>query len=355
MKKRICCLLLAVLLLLSAACGCQRTPREMAVDGSYVIVCDKADGYAFAAANLLCGALRSHLGERLEVQSDEEFDPESAQGHAIFVGESAHLSAKPALGANGFSISLTKDGIVILGEDALALYLAVSAISERWGVENGCGAVTDAGLTLDRRSCETLNGIEIGRSELISVVSQNVRCADDGGKNDIDDRKVRLKQLIEDYSPDLIGTQEVTKRWLDILDDYFGDTYGSFGCSRDGEYATTGEWNVILYKKDRFEFVRGGNFWLTETPDQPSFTEDALCRRICTWAILKDKLTDKEILFCNTHLDHSNDTVRDAQAKILMEFINNRIGDYPVYLTGDFNRNSYDQSCTGRRLLLLQR
>ena len=337
MKKRICCLLLACLLLVPLSSACKRAPKEVTVDSSFVIVCDKTDGYAFTAANLLCGALRSLLGERLEVLSDEQFDPESAEGHAIFVGKSAHLGEVPAPGANRFSISMTKDGIVIVGEDALALYLGVCVIAERWGVEAGYGAVTDAGLTLDRKSCESFNAIDIKRDEMLSVMSQNVRCADDGGKNDIDDRKVRLQQLVEDYSPDLLGTQEATKRWMGIFEEYFSDAYGIFGCSRDGEYATSGEWNAILYKKERFEFVRGDTFWLSETPDEVSVVENALCNRICTWAILRDKYTDREILFCNTHLDHSNDTVRDAQAKVLMQFINEHVGQYPIFLTGDFN------------------
>ena len=65
--------------------------------------------------------------------------------------------------------------------------------------------------------------------------------------------------------------------------------------------------------------------------------EGALCLRICTWALLKDKNTGEIILFANTHLDHSNDEVRSAQMDILMDYLADRIGAYPFYLTGDFN------------------
>ena len=53
--------------------------------------------------------------------------------------------------------------------------------------------------------------------------------------------------------------------------------------------------------------------------------EGALCLRICTWALLKDKLTGETVLFANTHLDHSNDEVRSAQMDILMDYLADRI------------------------------
>ena len=173
----------------------------------------------------------------------------------------------------------------------------------------------------------------------IGVLSQNVRNADDGENKNISDRAPRLRRLVKDYQPDLIGTQEVTPTWIGYLEKYFADTYGMVGCSREGPDATTGEWVMILYRLDRFELLDSGDFWLSETPDRVSKVEGAICSRSCTWARLKDKVTGKTLVFANTHLDHSNDEVREAQAKHLMEQLGSIAGDGPLILTGDFNTN----------------
>ena len=337
MRTRVSALVLALLLAVSlfSGCGGGDGAVETYIDGSYQIVYAKDDPYAEKAAFLLCATLRTLIGERLTVLSDDGYDPEEAEGGVICVGDTA-LVAPPALDGRDYVFASTADGILLHAKDPLSLYLAAYRITDRLETAGGA-TVTENGLLVDRTLCNQLNALSLGRDEMISVMSQNVRCADDGGKNDIDDRSPRLEQLIADYSPDLLGTQEVTKRWMGIFEESFGTEYGMVGCSRDGVTASSGEWNTILYKKSRFDLISSDTFWLTDTPDIPSMTDDALCRRICTWAILKDKIADREILFCNTHLDHSNDTVRDAQAKILMDFIDDHVGRYPIFLTGDFN------------------
>jgi len=82
------------------------------------------------------------------------------------------------------------------------------------------------------------------------------------------------------------------------------------GCSRDGEGKESGEWNTILYRKERFDLVSSGTFWLTDTPNTISKLEGITYNRICTWAVLKDKVANIEIMLCNTHLDHQSDEAR---------------------------------------------
>ena len=171
----------------------------------------------------------------------------------------------------------------------------------------------------------------------IKVLSQNVRCVDDDGGT-VEQRKSRLGALIEEYSPDLIGTQEATSKWMDYLK-YMGG-YRAVGYSRDGKNARSGEWCAILYKIDRFILVDSGTFWLSETPDAVGSVEGSLCRRICTWAELFDRYTGETIIMANTHLDHSNNDVREKQAYYLTQHLFEQIGeniDATVYLTGDFN------------------
>lgn len=171
----------------------------------------------------------------------------------------------------------------------------------------------------------------------IVILSQNVRCANDGNNKNISDRAPRFKQLVEKYSPDLIGTQETTATWNNYFKTYFSSKYGMVGCSRDGKNAQTGEWGTILYRLDRFQLIDSGDFWLSSTPNKVSRVSGSNCNRICTWALLKDKVTGKTFVFANTHLDHGTDAVRDQQIKYLFSGLSDYINKYPIYITGDFN------------------
>lgn len=179
----------------------------------------------------------------------------------------------------------------------------------------------------------------------IKILTQNLRCADDPGGNSISERFVRFRRLVMEYKPDLIGTQETTADWnlyLESISSYVAaqtdiGEYGMIGCSREGADATGGEWNTILYRKGRFELLDSDTTWLSYTPNTASAIEGSRCKRICTWALLGDRQTGKRLLFANTHLDHGGNDVREKQMTILMDYLADRIDQYPFYLTGDFN------------------
>jgi endonuclease/exonuclease/phosphatase family metal-dependent hydrolase len=133
---------------------------------------------------------------------------------------------------------------------------------------------------------------------------------------------------------------------MELIKENMSDTYGIIGCSRDGRNAITGEWNTVLYRKDRFDLIKGDTFWLSETPDTEVTKLDYHgCYRICTWTLLKDKITGKILMFNNTHLQNSLNHVeiREKQMKILIDYLTNKLGlmkDYPFFMTGDFNATS---------------
>ena len=346
--KRILILMLALCTLLLSACTTAVAPegddvpdtpeQSIAFGESVIIVYAQADGdYAKNAALLLRESLRPVLGYRPETVTDRAYRGDGSE-RFFYIGNVTLLEELPALGAREFALELLENGAILQAQSSMGLYMAARTIAELWPTEE-YGLKNDE-LFLSTSICRNLNTVDIGYSGMISVMSQNIRCANDGNGNDIADRKVRFKKLMEEYQPDLLGTQEATSVWMDIFEDYFGDEYGIVGCSRDGKTATSGEWSAILYKKSRFELVDSGTFWLTDTPNKVSMTEGALCRRICTWAILTDKNTGEDVFFANTHLDHSNDTVRGAQAEILMEFLADYAAQYPMFLTGDFNTTS---------------
>ena len=99
-----------------------------------------------------------------------------------------------------------------------------------------------------------------------------------------------------------------------------------------------GEYSPILYRKDRFSVVKSGNFWLAEDMNAVGKKGwDAACERVATWAVFKDKESEKEFFFLNTHLDHMGQIARHEGASLVLEQVKQLAGNLPVIVTGDFN------------------
>ena len=64
---------------------------------------------------------------------------------------------------------------------------------------------------------------------------------------------------------------------------------------------------------------------------------DAACERVATWAVFKDKESEKEFFFLNTHLDHMGQIARHEGASLVLEQVKQLAGNLPVIVTGDFN------------------
>ena len=124
--------------------------------------------------------------------------------------------------------------------------------------------------------------------ELVRVMSFNIRygTANDG-INRWELRKEFLVDTIRDFDPDLLGTQETLASQRDYLADAL-KSYAVVAAGRDdGKQA--GEMAALYYRKDRFEAIDEGHFWLSETPEKVgSKGWDAALPRIATWVKLKD-------------------------------------------------------------------
>lgn len=78
-----------------------------------------------------------------------------------------------------------------------------------------------------------------------------------------------------------------------------------------------------------------GTFWLSQTPEIPSIGWDAVCNRVCTWAVLENKSTGEQYAHINTHLDHRGAEARENSINMILEKAASF--DVPVVCTGDFN------------------
>lgn len=180
-----------------------------------------------------------------------------------------------------------------------------------------------------------------GGSNQITVMSYNIRYNEpNDGEHKWDLRKNSTLEMFKDIKPELVGMQEVLKDQFDYIADNMDD-YEVIGTGRD-DGAFGGEMMAVMYLKKRFELINTDNFWLSETPERVSKGWDGACNRMVTWLQLRDKRTDKEIFFFNTHLDHIGPEARLGGSQLIVNKIKEIAGDNIVFLTGDFNAGPDD-------------
>ena len=172
----------------------------------------------------------------------------------------------------------------------------------------------------------------------IKIMSYNVRVYSpltDTGEKDLNQRYPRIKERISDMDPDIICMQEFTSFHMELFNPDYSENYGYVLTYRSQVSIDTliPEATPIFYKKDKFELLDSGTFWLSETPEVISKGWDASYYRICTWVKLKVKATNKEFYVYNTHLDWGEIAAPSSIALILERMQK----DCPCVLTGDMN------------------
>lgn len=149
-------------------------------------------------------------------------------------------------------------------------------------------------------------------------------------------RKDSVAKFIQTNNIDVIGMQEVLHSQMEDLKERLPE-YEAVGVGRD-DGKTAGEYAPLFFKKDRFEVLDSNTFWLSQYPDSVGFIGwDGACCRIATWAKLKDKENGKIFMAVNTHFDHVGVEARRKGALLIMQRIQEIVGNRPAILTGDFN------------------
>ena len=177
------------------------------------------------------------------------------------------------------------------------------------------------------------------KAQKITVGSFNIRYDNPGDSGNLwKDRAPIVSNLIRFHGFDILGIQEGLINQLEDISSALPG-YARYGKGRD-DGKEGGEHSAIFYKKDRFKLLKSGDFWLSESPDQPGKGWDATCcNRICSWVQLEDLKTQKKFYVFNVHYDHQGVTARRESSKLILKKISEIAGNHPVLLTGDFNGN----------------
>ncbi|MCL2299497.1 MAG: endonuclease/exonuclease/phosphatase family protein [Firmicutes bacterium] len=154
-----------------------------------------------------------------------------------------------------------------------------------------------------------------------------------GGKHGLRGRYNGVLQTILKEKPDSVGLQEAHELWRGPLKRDLKESYG-VACNK-GRVFGLHEGTPIFYRKDKYELLKEGVFWLSERPGVASMGWDAACPRIAGWAVLRDKRTGFTYAHFNTHLDHKGRAAMANGARLMAERLN-ALG-LPAVLTGDLN------------------
>ena len=171
---------------------------------------------------------------------------------------------------------------------------------------------------------------------MLRVMTCNIRTstADDG-----DDHWSRRRDfcldVIRAQDADLIGCQEVQRDQFDDLRAGL-PMYAAYGMVDEAH--TVSPVNAIFYRRERFDLLSSGGFWLSETPHVTgSSSWDSRCVRLANWVRLRDTREGLDFRFVNTHLDHVVQQAREEQARLITEDTAAYPTEYPQLLTGDMN------------------
>lgn len=145
----------------------------------------------------------------------------------------------------------------------------------------------------------------------------NVRYATSAdGENAWVHRQGLVYEVVNRHRPDVLGVQEALASQVDDLLAHLPG-YAYVGVGRD-DGRRAGEFSALFYRRDVFEAVESGTFWLSDTPDvagSKSWGNNVV--RVCTWARLRAKWGLTITVF-NTHFDHESQPSREKSAELVL-------------------------------------
>ena len=324
-------LVLSLILLASALIGCNETDAQqtqpqqeqnslLKINGvdlnDYTVVYEKT---------AISGGEKafSYLNEKLDALYGTELNGSSVSEdrYEILIGldgDDEAISKAYAKNPSGL-IGATGKKIVLMGANYSALCRVIDAFLDKATGEAGSREILISGYEI----------LDLNKASF-NVMTYNI-LGDMNKSGRPSDARIRMVKTILNNDVDVLGTQEDgnehSKYFVENLKKY--DIYR--GYAESGDY--------IYWRKDKFDSLAEGYYFLSDTPEKISKYSDSNQYRTMTYVILKEKQTGKQFLFVNTHLDYrSSEETRVKQIDVLAALIKKVNKDnLPLVVLGDFN------------------
>lgn len=171
----------------------------------------------------------------------------------------------------------------------------------------------------------------------LRVMSFNIRFS--GGKDGINawvNRRSAVSALVKKYHPDIVGFQETMQdQFLALKEDLF--EYRILGDG--GDYLPKQKERLPIFYLPHLTLEKQaqGVFWMSNTPDRPTYRWWGKHPRICVWGHFLDTRTHQIIAIYHTHYDHRWERHRKRMAQLTIQRMQNQSHGVPRILFGDFN------------------
>lgn len=178
----------------------------------------------------------------------------------------------------------------------------------------------------------------------MKAASFNIRFWDAKGR--WEEIKDLIAPLICFHEFDIVGTQEMSPVQRDYV---LAQCDGQYAFSSAIEMSDAEKPrhylknmnNFILYKKDKFEVLEEGAFWLGKNPYPASKITSGWGEkgqnRFCVWAKFREKSGGKIFYWFNTHLNQLDEGERLESCKLIRSEVLKIAGELPFFISGDFN------------------
>lgn len=179
----------------------------------------------------------------------------------------------------------------------------------------------------------------------IKVATWNIRInikKDSVAGNIWSNRREAIVKMVQSNDFDIWGVQEDYKKELNELNSRLNE-YRRVGFPNH-ENGRLGSFNSIFYRRDRFELLDSGMFYLAEDETKPALWWNGKFIRSCSWAKFRINHGDVEFWVFNTHTDYAGGKVERESCKMLIRKIREIAGENAaVIIMGDLNFNQYSQ------------
>jgi len=162
--------------------------------------------------------------------------------------------------------------------------------------------------------------------------------ADEQAGNGWSARRELCAEVMVAQGADVICLQECGNAQFEDLLSLLPE-YDSFGLANPGDLFNPS--NAILFRREYYELISAGGFWLSETPHVAgSKSWDSAHPRFVNWVDLRERSFGHEFRVWNFHLDHISQTARERQAQLIVEAAAAFPEELAQLFTADFNADA---------------